>query len=281
MKKIENLNEIFKSENYVFAFRGTSFDPEKRAKGFAEDAKNVIIDLYNETIKLDPTKTAEIADQFDNIIEKYKSKIDIVAGAKSKVYSSMITGPANFPTAKNEKRFDNAMKISNELFDWIKKVEKALIKKYEIAETATAKINKEISNYLEMKKEYPSWNNTLLKGRLTTIAKHGGAIEVKEAIADYKIFTKRNGFHKVLAEMITAETAPAKETKEYIISETIKVLDDIEGNRIRIIFDYKPDAEIRTHLKKKAFKWSPKAGAWQNYRRSDRLVETIEYLKTL
>lgn len=38
---------------------------------------------------------------------------------------------------------------------------------------------------------------------------------------------------------------------------------DTDENRIRIYFDEKPDEETRKILKSHAFKWSPKAGAWQ------------------
>lgn len=33
--------------------------------------------------------------------------------------------------------------------------------------------------------------------------------------------------------------------------------------RYQIIFDGKPDAEIRTLLKSNGFKWAPSQGAWQ------------------
>jgi hypothetical protein len=42
-----------------------------------------------------------------------------------------------------------------------------------------------------------------------------------------------------------------------------KVVQNWAENRIQIIFEQKPDAEIINTLKKNAFKWSPRFGAWQ------------------
>lgn len=45
--------------------------------------------------------------------------------------------------------------------------------------------------------------------------------------------------------------------------KTFKVVKNTEAMRYQIIFDGKPDAEIRTLLKSNGFKWAPSQGAWQ------------------
>ena len=42
-----------------------------------------------------------------------------------------------------------------------------------------------------------------------------------------------------------------------------KVVEDTETMRIKIIFDGKPEEEIRSILKSNGFRWAPSAGAWQ------------------
>lgn len=44
------------------------------------------------------------------------------------------------------------------------------------------------------------------------------------------------------------------------------VEDNAEDNRVRIIFDSKPDGETITKLKEHGFKWAPSVGAWQRQR---------------
>ena len=36
-----------------------------------------------------------------------------------------------------------------------------------------------------------------------------------------------------------------------------------EENRVQIIFDGKPDADVRAALKQNGFRWAPSQGAWQ------------------
>lgn len=53
---------------------------------------------------------------------------------------------------------------------------------------------------------------------------------------------------------------------------------DKEDNRIRIYFDGKPSEEIRTRLKSRAWRWSPKAGAWQKQISEQALEQAKSYL---
>jgi len=53
---------------------------------------------------------------------------------------------------------------------------------------------------------------------------------------------------------------------------------DKEDNRIRIYFDGKPSEEIRTRLKSRAWRWSPRAGAWQKQISDQALEQAKSYL---
>lgn len=72
-----------------------------------------------------------------------------------------------------------------------------------------------------------------------------------------------------LADKIVAEgrLKQLKEAKEKGTQETefemFKVVENTEIMRLQIIFDGKPDPEVRTVLKKNGFKWAPSQGAWQ------------------
>ena len=45
--------------------------------------------------------------------------------------------------------------------------------------------------------------------------------------------------------------------------ETFKVVENTDAMRYQIIFDGKPEVEIRTLLKSNGFKWAPSQEAWQ------------------
>jgi hypothetical protein len=52
------------------------------------------------------------------------------------------------------------------------------------------------------------------------------------------------------------------EAKEYEI-KGVKIIHNLEANRLQLIYPNKPEEETRTQLKKHGFKWSPRFGAWQ------------------
>ncbi|HEX7666658.1 MAG TPA: DUF3560 domain-containing protein, partial [Polyangiaceae bacterium] len=51
-------------------------------------------------------------------------------------------------------------------------------------------------------------------------------------------------------------------------------------NRVRIIFEGKPDEAVRTALKKSGFHWSPSAGAWQRHASNAAWAEAERLVKT-
>lgn len=53
-----------------------------------------------------------------------------------------------------------------------------------------------------------------------------------------------------------------------------------EDNRLQIFFDEKPDADLRTELKRNGFKWAPSVGAWQR-QLNDRAIYAADYIKAI
>lgn len=45
-----------------------------------------------------------------------------------------------------------------------------------------------------------------------------------------------------------------------------EIVDNVEENRVQILFDEKPSYEVRTKLKSCGFRWAPRFGAWQKMR---------------
>lgn len=54
------------------------------------------------------------------------------------------------------------------------------------------------------------------------------------------------------------------ETKSRKVGE-IEIVENVEANRIQLIFQGKPEPEIRKILKQHGFRWSPRFGAWQRH----------------
>lgn len=64
-----------------------------------------------------------------------------------------------------------------------------------------------------------------------------------------------------------AEVTPQIEIETESADENgVRIVDNIELQRIQILFPDKPSTECRTELKKNGFRWAPSANAWQSYR---------------
>ena len=102
------------------------FDPERRAASDQRDYVNSMNSLRDELYEIAETeqqrKTAN--EQLQQYKEGYLNKLYAWLDAKSRTMSSMITGPANFPTAKNEKANRTANKRMNEFMEWEEKARK-------------------------------------------------------------------------------------------------------------------------------------------------------------
>jgi len=50
-----------------------------------------------------------------------------------------------------------------------------------------------------------------------------------------------------------------------IVINGVRIFKNLEANRLQIIFDGKPDEEVRKRLKASGFRWSPSQSAWQRH----------------
>ena len=114
-----------------------------------------------------------------------------------------------------------------------------------------------------------------LFGRIATHAKNGNVEIVDRAVARIRewnakcqkpIITERHSLFKLpdvarSVRLKTEETA-GRENKE-VAFEGGKVVWNYEADRLQILFDAVPSEEVRSKLKMRAFKWSPRFLAWQ------------------
>lgn len=101
------------------AYSGTSHSPERRAETVIED--------YARHMEMMAAKLTP--EQFEEYRAGYRSRYLAWLHAKSSVMSSFITGPSNFPLARQEKKLATEDNRRNDLEEWssnfLKKVEKA------------------------------------------------------------------------------------------------------------------------------------------------------------
>jgi len=268
----------------VQAFSGTSFSPEKRAESYCADhdqRKQEFIDWLND-LETDIDKEAEI--------ERFKANIDnafnAYLGAHSRVMSTMITGPANFPVNSNRKRGDTADRRMSEYLECTQKAKDSIMKRVRKEQIENAggelEINKKkLEGLVKLQEAMKKANSIIRKA-----PKYKRTDEKIEALVSAgfkpdqaeKLFTPDClggiGFHGF---QLTNNNAKIKNTEQRIrvlearenaeTTETeingIKIVENTEIERMQLIFDGKPEYNIREELKRNGFKWSPREGAWQ------------------
>lgn len=68
------------------------------------------------------------------------------------------------------------------------------------------------------------------------------------------------------------------ETKTLYKKGDIKIVDNVESNRIQVDFPGKPSEEIRKVLKTNGFRWAPSEGVWQRKRSANANFTVRRYL---
>lgn len=244
------------------AFRGNSFDPEIRAKFVQEGYVRHMNELVNKYGHL-PGADAEL----ERYRAGYTKRVCAWLQAKSRVMSPMVTGPAKFPWDRNEKLMEIEHKRRIELTEWSEQAIERLERNLGLRDSGI--ISSDDPEALE------KLNKKLVKLAVThSFMKEANAQARKEGKpAPYPDYKLRNssamirGLKKRIAEL----EARADDTTTEIAFDGGVIIDNVEENRVQIIFDSKPDEETRDKLKARGFRWAPSQGAWQRQRTANAL----------
>jgi len=191
--------------------------------------------------------------------------------------SVMIAGPSNYNMRAHEKYIQKERTIIAE-YDNIKDIESkiyAIINGDKIIKSddvnAIEKLQEKLAKAQEEHQRYKDFN---IKARK----------EGTQPLASW-VLQNSNGRMKSIKDRITqlerlakaAEATPQIEIVTESKINGIKIIDNLEAQRLQIIFDDKPDAMIRAKLRKNGFRWSPTKGAWQRFRslEAERIAKEI------
>lgn len=180
--------------------------------------------------------------------------------------SWLVTGGANYNQSKFNKQMDKQNKI---MCDYEEKKQKYITNTKRMLASA---INEEQQNtivYEEMKRTFDLWSEyglnqsskTLFVKRLETKIKNGISPKIIESfffeLGFDKYFTQRNRVYRLFSY-----EKELKNDRVYQFEDG-EILVNYTAERVQILFNEKPEKEIREKLKSKAFRWSPKNKAWQ------------------
>lgn len=258
----------------IRAHNNTSHSPEKRGEYY--------IKSYSEELAEDLAKLPE--DARADYEGRYKRFFSAWLHAKSNCISSMITGPARFPTRRAQKANDTERRRSDEFqqfrqryFDRIARNERREAKK---ASNPAEEMRKKLQDAETLQKWMVEANKVIRDKKRSQSEKLADLIHIglsetaaKEALrpdwmgrtgfASYQLQNNNANIKRMRERLAELEAKAAAETTETERTDGIKIVKNTEADRLQVFFPGKPDAQTIASLKQRAFKWSPSNGCWQ------------------
>lgn len=261
-----NINEKKERIIKTGAFYNTSWDPEKRIKSFAESFEKE----ENEIIEL----CANYGVDAKRFLDKHFSLAMDYLHSESRCASAAVVGFSKFPVERMEKRLNSAMNKLSRLCYFVNNIEKTLIKITRPKETQDDKKSKWLAQIEELKalQETMKKANALLRKKdidgLIALVGEEKARELQKpdwagrlGFVDFELRNNLANIKRLESQVAQIDRLREKEISDFDFDGG-KVKYDPEEIRFNIFFDDKPSEEIRTKLKSRGFKWSPRCGAW-------------------
>lgn len=253
-------------------------------------------------------KKPEEAERVYRLAERYSKKMaeyynkEISIGMMCP--SVMISGAGNFPVKKKERQLA-AWERNHEFYQYVQgilaKIENILYGREIIKsddERAIEKLEEKLEDMKKLQEDMKAANKALrLKDKEAgndQLREMGYSEESIEELRkpdylgrvgypNFQLSNNNANIHRVEERLkrLKAVKERGSSEQEY---KTFKVVENTEAMRYQIIFDGKPDAEIRTLLKSNGFKWAPSQGAWQRQITSNgkwALKKVVEKLKEM
>lgn len=267
----------------VRAFENTSLSPEERAALYIREYEETLL----EDLKKLPTE------EHKEYTEKFRAWVETLFDKHSRILSAMITGPARFPTARNNKANNSYYKALSDFSEWREKYAKRVEKRIEDAKSPE---QKESEEWLALKRDIEhnakacvdidngepyhrsAFTNSIF-GKVERLANNGKAVLVLKALEYIKqvqedektglkkpLFTSRHKIWK-LQEVCEAAMQKQEERANTESSEVEfdggRIVKNFAGDRLQIFHDEKPSADVISRLKSNGFRWSRFNGCWQ------------------
>lgn len=300
----ENLENDIPETLARSAHSGTSFSPDVRARQEREGYAATLRADFESLAKLASTDEAKALLQleFTRYRDGYRKRTLALLSSRSRVMSTMIAGPSNFPVRRMEKRntvVDNRMR---EIIAFraraLSAIRKTLCPELRPIMSGDAdaadRLRKEIGEAEALQARMVATNAAIRKNAKAEPAAQVAALVAlghSEGLAAKLLFkdpcygqgfpdfrTRNNGanIRRMKARLVEVERNQAVPTTDHD-GENARLEDCPAENRVRLFFAGKPDDETRSRLKSCAFRWTPSLGCWQAYR-NNRTIQTAKEL---
>lgn len=212
---------------------------------------------------------------------KYLQKWREWLAALSRCYSVLVTGPARFNNRRHEKMNDYERAAKQRLKDWSEKVVKRINRQERLTGwQEVERLQDKVDTLQCLQDTMKAANKVCRSTKLSDVEKVDElvALGIKEQDAvmllhpaqswqsvGFATYQLQNNLAKIKATQAAIERhkAMAEAEDKEITFNGGRVVVCNSDERMRFYFDEIPSVEVRNLMKRNAFKWSPKNGAWQ------------------
>ena len=255
----------------VNACRGISLDPERMGKHICIECSEEL----NEFLANIPT---ELQAEYE---AKYLNKWREWLAALSRCYSVLVTGPARFNSRRHEKMNDYERAARQRLRDWSEKVVKRINRQQRLTGwQEVERLQSKLDTLTELHEKMKAANKIVRSKKMSEEEQIDELVALglneKQAVeilkpterwqsVGFPTYQLQNNLAKIKATQAAIERhkAMAEADDKEIEFNGGRVVVCNSDERMRCYFDEIPSAEVRNLMKRNAFKWSPKNGAWQ------------------
>ena len=250
---------------------GISMDPERMGKHICIECSEEL----NEFL-------AQIPEELQAEYEaKYLNKWREWLAALSRCYSVLVTGPARFNNRRHEKMNDYERAARQRLRDWSEKVVKRINRQQRLTGWQEVERLQEKVDTLQCLQDTMKAANKIVRskkmseeeqidGLVALGLNEQQAIEILKPTerwqsVGFPTYQLQNNLAKIKDTQAAIERhkAMAEAEDKEIKFNGGRVVVCNSDERMRFYFDEIPPVEVRNLMKRNAFKWSPKNGAWQ------------------
>lgn len=249
----------------IRAFDGVSFDPEKRMASFIREYDAVASEIIANAQKygLTPDQVARLIDKHYKLATEYLC-------SESRCLSWAITGPANFPVARNEKRLNTCQDRLNRYVEFSNNIEKLCKRITRKAETEDDKKARWLDEIEKLKRRHEMMkdvNAMIRKGQKDEAEKKYVITLEKNCWGEYgfmpfHLSNNLANIHRLEQQVSDIDRIREQKVGAGFDFDGGSVAFDADEIRWNISFDAIPEADMRTKLKSHGFKWSPRRQAW-------------------
>ena len=229
-------------------------------------------------------------DKLDGLLDRYARRLaqwtNDYNSNQARYPSQFISGAGNYNMKKHEKQMSREGALWNE-YDEIKailnKIEAVGTGPVDLADPHAREIladqlqklqaqldrNKALNAYYRKHKSFDGFPGLTADSAAKLAADFADTCQrcpwVKHPVPDYELTRLRGKIKRVQARLdeLDKRAQQAEQPADNTAFPGGEIVRNLEADRLQIIFDEKPDEEMRAKLKSNGFRWSPRYSAWQ------------------